>query len=349
MKRILVIEDDRIMRENIAEMLELSGYSVKTAPNGKIGVELARDILPDLILCDIMMPVLDGYGVIHILSREADTAAIPFIFLTARTELSDLRKGMNLGADDYLMKPFEDSELLNAVETRLKKKYAITGADKGNVQYQHSFSSTTIITDIIREMALGSKKIRIRKRGVIYRPEDHPAFIFYVESGRVKTYLLNENGKELISGIFMEGDIFGYQAAIEGRNYREFAAAVDDLDLRRIPIGQFNDLYKKDPAFAEGMLRMVSSDLTEKEGELLQMAYASVRKRLAIKLIELAEESAEDVIEISRNDIASMLGTSNETIVRSLAELREMNLISADHTRIKITDRDRLVNLSRSW
>ena len=119
--KILLIEDNPDMRENTAEILELSGYEVTTAENGKIGVDLAQRTKPDLIICDVMMPVLDGYGVLYLLSKDNETAGIPFIFLTAKAERSDFRKGMEMGADDYVTKPFDDVELLNAVESRLRK------------------------------------------------------------------------------------------------------------------------------------------------------------------------------------------------------------------------------------
>lgn len=121
MKKILVIEDNTEVRENIAEILELSNYTVVLAENGKKGVELALQQVPDLIVCDIMMPELDGYGVLHLLNRHIETYGIPFIFLTAKSEKSDLRKGMEMGADDYITKPFDSIELLNAIEVRLKK------------------------------------------------------------------------------------------------------------------------------------------------------------------------------------------------------------------------------------
>ena len=125
MKKILVIEDNKDVRENIAEILELSGYKVEQAINGKEGATKAKYLLPDLIVCDIMMPELDGYGVLNLLSSESITSSIPFIFLTAKAELNDMRKGMNMGADDYITKPFEDAELLKAIEVRLGKVSAI--------------------------------------------------------------------------------------------------------------------------------------------------------------------------------------------------------------------------------
>ena len=119
--KILVIEDNTEVRENIQEILELSNYEVVTAENGKRGVEKAKTEKPDLIICDIMMPELDGYGVLYMLGKTPETNGIPFIFLTAKTEKSDFRKGMNLGADDYLTKPFEEMDLLNTIERRLNK------------------------------------------------------------------------------------------------------------------------------------------------------------------------------------------------------------------------------------
>ena len=118
---ILIIDDNEDIRENTAEILSLGGYKTITAENGKKGVEAALSERPDLIVCDIMMPELDGYGVLHLLRKNPDTENIPLIFLTAKAERSDLRKGMEMGADDYVTKPFEEIELMNAIESRLKK------------------------------------------------------------------------------------------------------------------------------------------------------------------------------------------------------------------------------------
>jgi len=121
MKKILLIEDNIEVRENTAEILELAGYEMLTAEDGKEGVRVAKSQLPDLVICDIMMPGLDGYGVLHILSRNAAISLIPFVFLTAKADKPDIRKVMNLGADDYITKPFEETELLDAIESRIKK------------------------------------------------------------------------------------------------------------------------------------------------------------------------------------------------------------------------------------
>ncbi len=121
MKRILIIEDEPEMRRNIATLLRLTDYQPLAAQNGREGVEVARRERPDLILCDVMMPELDGFGVLRALQEEPELARIPFIFLTAKGEKEDLRSGMNLGADDYLTKPVANSDLVRAIETRLQR------------------------------------------------------------------------------------------------------------------------------------------------------------------------------------------------------------------------------------
>jgi DNA-binding NarL/FixJ family response regulator len=122
MKKILIIEDEPQTRQNLRTILEMEGFQALTAAHGRIGVDLARREKPDLILCDVMMPELDGHGVVQALRAEPATATIPFIFLTARGEKQDLRAGMNLGADDYLVKPVTATDLLAAIEARLKRE-----------------------------------------------------------------------------------------------------------------------------------------------------------------------------------------------------------------------------------
>jgi len=125
MKKILLIDDDESIRESTQELLEIVGYTVKTAEDGEKGIKLAAEFVPDVIICDIAMPIMDGYAVLNELSKNPVTSTIPFIFMTAKIEITDLKRGMQLGADDYICKPFSSSELLNSIDLRLKKKMKI--------------------------------------------------------------------------------------------------------------------------------------------------------------------------------------------------------------------------------
>jgi DNA-binding NarL/FixJ family response regulator len=121
MKKILVIEDEPEMRRNLQTILRLEQFDVTVASDGRAGLTLARSTLPDLILCDVMMPELDGHGVLTALRSDPSTMNIPFLFITAKGERHDLRTGMNLGADDYLMKPVARADLIEAITARFKR------------------------------------------------------------------------------------------------------------------------------------------------------------------------------------------------------------------------------------
>src|SRR6201994_3914472 len=155
MKRILVIEDEPEMRRNLTTVLRLEKFQALPVENGRIGVELAKKEKPDLILCDVMMPELDGYGVIAVLRANTKTAAIPFIFLTAKGEKPDIRAGMNLGADDYLTKPVAKADLLNAIRSRLERASQQARAEfKPNFNSAQSLEASLGLTPRVAEVLL---------------------------------------------------------------------------------------------------------------------------------------------------------------------------------------------------
>src|SRR5213078_4429762 len=137
MKKILVIEDEPEMRRNITALLRYCDYEPIAAENGRLGIEAARRERPDLILCDVMMPETDGHGVLQALQTDPSLVRIPFIFLTAKGEKDDLRSGMNLGADDYLTKPVANADLVQAIQTRLRRS-----EQQINREFKPDFSSS---------------------------------------------------------------------------------------------------------------------------------------------------------------------------------------------------------------
>jgi DNA-binding response OmpR family regulator len=346
MKKILLIEDNNEMRENTAEILELADYKVITAKNGKIGVELAQSELPNLIICDIMMPVLDGYGVLELLSKNSETASIPFIFLTAKSERRDLRKGMELGADDYLTKPFDDVELLKAVESRLKKTEILKTEFSKGVQGVYDFLDEVRNLDDLKKITDGKKVYRYKKKEIIYSEGSYPNGVYLVVKGKVKTYKTNEDGKDFITSLYKEGDFFSYADLLEGSVYSESAAALENVELNIIPKDDFFSIIFKNSEVARRFIKLLTNDLIEKETQLLKMAYNSVRKRVAESLILLQKRYNSSLgnfqMAISREDVANMSGTSTETAIRTLSDFKEEKLVDIKGSTITLLNAEKL-------
>ncbi len=335
MKKILVIEDDRIMRENMAELLELSHYEVNTAENGKLGIAAMKSWKPDLVVCDVMMPELDGYGVLYIIQKDKELARTPFIFLTAKADKNDFRKGMNLGADDFLTKPFQDIELLDAIERRLQK-YELYGSSTSHAPTPFTVDD---ITDKYSCLAYQASEF-------LFRPEEDAHYLYYLKEGSIKSYRMNADGKEFITEVYESGDFFGYQAILESRPYEEFAETLMECTIYKIPKQDFLTELKQNMGLASQFIKLISKGLTAKEEELMHLAYSSVRKRVIRKLLELCGENELEA-PISRADFAINIGTSTETLVRTLSELKDDQIIEVDGTQITILDKQKLIEVEQ--
>lgn len=350
MKKILLIEDNNDVRENTAEILRLAQYDVITAPNGKEGVALAQSNKPDLIICDIMMPVLDGHGVLHLLSKNEDTSGIPFIFLTAKAERSDFRKGMEMGADDYLTKPFDDVELLNAIESRLKKNEILKKEFTKNMQSIDDFINEAKGIETLKKLS-ESRDIRVyKKKDNIYKEGSYPKGIYFISKGKVKTYKTNEFGKELITELYKEGDFFGYISLLQEEQYSSSAAAIDDSEIYMIPKEDFFSLLYKNAEVSRKFIEILSNNLHENEQKLIKLAYNSVRKRVAEALLKLSDtykkgNASKFSITISREDLANMVGTATETVIRTLSDFKDDNYIEVSGGTITILNYDKLAKL----
>ena len=341
MKKILLIEDNATIRENTAEILSLANYQVFTAENGKLGVELALKEHPDLIICDVMMPVLDGYGVLHLLHQNSALRNTPFIFLTAKTERADLRKGMELGADDYISKPFEETELLNAVESRLKKVESLKqelsqqGSRPGDPQADREFLKTFTENRNIN---------RYKKKQIIYSEGNRPSRLYYLTKGKVKTYKTNGEGKELVIDIHKEGDFLGYVALLEGMPYKETAEAIENAELAIIPREEFEELINSNREAVKKFLDMMAQNIGEKEDHLLGLAYNSLRMKVANCLLLLHKKYG-GAINISRENMAALAGTATESLVRTLSDFKNEKLIDLQEAGIVILNEKKLLDM----
>ncbi|HVM88796.1 MAG TPA: response regulator [Puia sp.] len=350
MKKILVIEDNELIRENIAEMLDLANYTTLTAVNGKVGVEVAIREKPDLVICDIMMPVLDGYGVLHLLHKNKPTQNIPFIFLTSKSDKLDFRKGMEMGADDYITKPFDSTELLNAVESRLKKTALLKEEVETSLKGNHQVSGSHDMDNLLKEFTSGRDINKYKKKQIVFLEGNRPVYLFYVLKGKVKAYKTNEEGKDLVMGLYSTGDFLGHVALLENTNYKETAEAMEDAEIAIIPKDDFESLMNENPGISRKFVQMLAKNVTEKEEQLIGIAYNSLRKRVAEALMQVCKKYADLnsdklSVDINRDSLANIAGVAKESFIRTLSDFKDEKLIEIKEGAITILNRQKLENL----
>ncbi|MBC8154938.1 MAG: response regulator [Bacteroidetes bacterium] len=378
MKTILVIEDNAEMRGNIAEILELAPYQVVQAANGKQGVTLARQVAPDLILCDIMMPELDGYGVLHILGNDPALADTPFLFLSAKAEAGDFRFGMNLGANDYLTKPFDDLTLLNAVELRLKKGERGQPGPPSNPAGLEKLTRAIMNEGDARQCLRENYPMtRHIKKQQIFTAGGLPMALYFINRGKVKIYQTDQAGNEYITTLLGTGDFMGYLALLEEEAYTETAEILDDADIVTIPKADFLELIYHHQDVANQFIRLLTGTVAEHEERLLKLAYQSVRKRVAEALLmfqrkyyarvgdpvqpgyipESSGEPDQDdgladalsntspAMTLSRDNWSRLVGASTETVIRILSDFRAEGLVGINASQITLLDIDKLARL----
>ncbi|HTN20474.1 MAG TPA: response regulator [Pelobium sp.] len=349
MKKILIIDDEEDLKEDLAEILVLASFYPITAGTGREGIEKAIKENPDLILCDILMPGLDGYGVLYILSKHPNTAHIPFIFLSGQSNTCDLRKGLGLGADDYLVKPVQETDLLNAIDLRLAK------AERKHKPLNSTGSLSSKILSFINERS--GKQVKnqpvhkILKKQIAYAEGQFPDSVFFVLSGKLKEYKLHEYGKPLITNIYRKSDFFGYHAIITDTVYAETVQALEDTELLSVPRNQFLKLLNTDFDFTLQLTTLIIHQEQKGEEQLLKMAYSSLRKKVASGIIEVAdlfksiEQEKADIIDITREDLAHLVGSAPESLIRTLKEFKDEKLIDIRDGSIVLLNEEGLRNL----
>jgi CRP-like cAMP-binding protein/ActR/RegA family two-component response regulator len=348
--KILVVEDNEDVRENIEEILTLADYEVFVAENGKIGVEKALLHKPDLILCDIMMPELDGFGVLRILSKNPGTAGTPFIFLTAKAEKEDFRRGMGLGADDYITKPFDDVMLLDTIELRLQRSLRLKSSFDGTEQGLQQFFNEAKAQDNLLALTDDREIRHFEKRDMIYGEGQIARWLFFIVSGKAKAYRTNDIGKELITKICSAGDFLGTIPILRSEKYTDSAMALEPCEIRLVPKEDFLRLVFSQKEVSAAMIKVLARQVEETELHLLHLAYDAVREKVASVLVSLTERYHKDGvtrIPLLREDLASLAGTAKETVIRTLSEFKDDELIEIDGNDIVIKDIEGLRKIGR--
>jgi len=345
-KLVLLIEDDTVLRENTAELLSLSNYEVITAANGQLGVEKALQRPPDIIICDIMMPVLDGYGVLEKLAQHVDTKHIPFVFLSAKTERKDVRKGMDLGADDYITKPFNEQELISAIESRLAKMALLKEQLNVVVEVEDNVKDELRTLNDLKNFFDDNGEVFSFKQGdLIYKEGFNSNYIYLITSGLVKCYKFDEQGKELTTALYKEDDLFGYTSFIQNIPYQESATAIKDVIVVGISKMQLKEVLDNNHKVTLALIQLLTDDLKGVKDQLLQMAYSSVNKKTASTILKFAKklnQAPGDPIRISRSDLASVAGIATETLIRTISSFKKEGIIEIEGRNIRIVDLQKL-------
>lgn len=342
MKKILLVEDDTSLRENVEELLELSGFQVLSASNGRIGVELALSQRPDLVLCDIMMPELDGYGVLEELSLNESTRHIPFIFVTAKTERFEVRKGMDLGADDYLTKPFEEDELLGAIQTRLDKAKQYENILSGPKVIKKKESDIRSLNELKNFFDDHGQLFSYEKDETIYSIGDHANMVYLILRGMVKSCGLDQEGKELITSIYSEDDFLGFTSLTCNHPHNDYAVAMGKVELAGVPKDRLKAILEENKGVSLELMDLISGSLSEIKNQLLQMAYSSVRRKTAQTLLmysKIMNRGKEAPMKVTRNDLAGLAGIATESLIRTLSDFKNEGLIAIENRNIRVLDK----------
>jgi CRP-like cAMP-binding protein len=349
MQKILLIASDPAIRSMTTEILELAHYQVLLAPDGKNGVELASSEHPDVIITEVVMPGLDGYGVMHLLQSYPWFYNTLFIALCGACDKAELRRAMSMGADDVIIKPFDGTELLSCIEVRCKKRESLIKSNG------HAHSAATAPHQTEKELMLqliSDRNIdRYSRRQLIIKKGDRPTKLFYLINGKVRSFTTHPDGKDLAIELYGPGDFLGYTAILKNVNYAESVESIDYAELAVIPRSDFEELVYKNSLVAKRFIDLMVTRSAVMEERLLWMAYHTLRQKVAAALLHLMSKYGnghQDAFEINlnRSVFASIAGTATESSIRTLGEFRSEKLIEleTDGT-IRVINQKRLAQL----
>lgn len=351
MRKILLIAADPSVRNMTTDILALAHYQVLLAQDGKNGVELAEAEHPDVIITEIAMPGLDGYGVMHLLQGYPWFYNTLFIVLCAACDKAELRRAMSMGADDVIIKPFDGTELLSCIEVRSKKREWLAKANGNGNGAALGHTPVQSEKELMMQLISDRNIDRYNKRQLIYKRGDRPTKLFYLINGKARSFNTHPDGKDLAIDLFGPGDFIGHADILKNVNYAESVETIDYAELAVIPRGDFEQLIFQHTVFAKRIIDLIVTRSKLMEQRLLWMAYHTLRQKVAAALLQLKEKygnGQQDPFEINlnRSIFASIAGTATESSIRTLGEFRAEKLIEleTDGT-IRVVNQKRLSQL----
>ncbi|MCX2430768.1 MULTISPECIES: response regulator [unclassified Pedobacter] len=331
--KILIILKDSETRSKISDILRISKYVVESTDNGKTAIEIVRGHPPDLIICGIDLYGVDGYGVLRMVNKFIDTANIPIVMLLKKGDHNGVRRTMEIGAEGYLMGDFDDAELLNQVEVRLRKKrLQVEFFLKQHFQQKIPSHSGELFWLDVHRAKLTARFFK--KNQVVYYKGESRGGLYYVLSGKVKSFISNTSGHELITDLYTAGDYFGIQDFALGTAAFNTVKAIDDSEIIAIPLNEVNKIVVEHPETLGFFVKKLADTANKKDIKALELAYSTVKQRVSKTIIRLAGEGKSPAekkrVNLTRNDLAGLIGIAAETLSRILGDFAKEDLIEKD-------------------
>lgn len=348
MYKILLIVNDPEVRSSTFEILELACYQVMQALDGKSGVELALSEHPDIIISEIAMPGLDGFGVLHLLQSKPWFSKVLFILLCSVLDKKELRRAMEMGADDVIVKPFEGTELLSCIETRIRK---LKGRQQTQVSDHSNKLSLQSESDLLAYLIQDRNIDRYNKKQLVVKEGERPTKVYYVVCGKARSFKTHPDGKDLVIDLYGPGDYIGLEDLLSGSNYSETVETLDYTELAIIPRKDFEEVIQSSTLASKKFIEKLIQRSARLQNRLLWLAYHSLRQKVAAAILQLKQKynSAPNgtfEINLNRAAFASIAGTATESSIRTLGEFKSEQLIEleADGT-IRLINEKKLAEL----
>jgi len=329
---IFLIQQPAGPQENLRALLTRAGYQITVYYSGTTAVHAALNAPPDLILCDANLPGTDGFAVLKMLANKPSVAIVPCIMLNGADKKADLRRAMNLGADDYLALPYSDEELLSVVALRLRKAAGRAAA--------LSLSYPARTNDRLQDVFDREGKIQIFKHDhLVVRENELPHFVYLIETGRVHLTRSHPYGRDYIIAELGAGDVFGLSTVMEEDTFHYTArVASTRAECRLLPAERLTELVKSDQEITSNLVHMLANRMVVYGDRLVLQAYDSVRRRTALIICQLQEKTPDDHIRLKRKELAAMVGSTKESVSRALSDFRREGLISVEGRKIMVLD-----------
>lgn len=341
-KTILLIDDIEQYREATARVLNMAGYKVLLAEDGQQGIDIAETKASDLILCCINKTEFDAYSILYLIGKKNELATIPFIFIDRQGKSLDIRKAFSLGVDDCLQAPFSNIDLLNSIECQLKKRELRKAYFTQSYKNSYSFSYGDGKHEIKKTIESRKTK-RVKAKFPIYSEGDPVSGIYLLVEGRVKSVKLNEDGRELVTAIYGPDEYFAVHDLLMNECYTETVEAIDDSTVCLLPRDTIIDLINRYPDLAKDFMKILSAEIIQKKEQLLQLAYHSVRKRMAETLLSLGRKSKNSnlskmLVDIPREDLAGIAGIAIETACRTITDFQNEGILKKEGLKIHLVN-----------